>query len=80
MHIMVEKMKHVQTEIPGDLYVRLLGMARASGITLKQQLREALIDFVDRKGRGAAEDSLLSLVASLHTEEGNWSERKDWRP
>lgn len=77
---MPEKMRYVQAEVDSEIYARLVGIAMSRGTSLKQQVRQALEEFTKRYEGEARRDSILSLVGSFETKEGNWSTRKDWRP
>ncbi len=77
---MKKNIRYVQTEVPPDLYARLLGIARSRGTSLKEQVSTALEEFVKRHHGEIEEDAILALVGSIETDEGNWSQRKDWRP
>ncbi len=72
--------RYVQTEVDSEIYARLLGIAMSRGTSLKQQVKQALEEFTKRYEGEAKKDSILSLIGSFETKEGDWSKRKEWRP
>ncbi|MDF1557452.1 MAG: hypothetical protein P1P80_04640 [ANME-2 cluster archaeon] len=75
----MDKIKHIQSEIDMDTYDHLRHISRLKNTPLKETIREAVVEYIERHEKYMMDDSLFGLVGSFSTKEGNWSERDDWR-
>lgn len=71
--------KHIQTGIDMNTYDNLRHIAEANKMPLKETIREAIVEYIKSHEKDVMKDSLFGIVGSFSTEEGNWSERDDWR-
>ncbi len=71
--------KHIQTNIDMVTYDHLIHLSRLRKKSLKETIKEAIIEYLRRHENEIMSDSLFKLVDSFRTEEGNFSERDDWR-
>lgn len=68
--------KHVQTELPEDVYGALRQAAEAQGKPLKTLIRDAIEAYLEADLEA---DPLMELVGAGNLPEESWSERDDWR-
>ncbi|MCG7848067.1 MAG: hypothetical protein MIO93_02665 [ANME-2 cluster archaeon] len=71
--------KHIQSEVDMDTYDHLRHLSRLKNTPLKETIREAVVEYIERHEKDMMNDTLFGLVGSFSTKEGNWSERDDWR-
>ena len=71
--------KHIQTEIDMDVYDHLMHLSRLRNISLKETIREAVVEYIRQHEDDVEHDPFFNIVESFETREGNWSERDDWR-
>jgi len=76
----MSKIKNIQTKVEGELYTRLRHLSELEGKTIKDIVREAISEYLQRHEGRKKDDPLFKLVGSFETTKGDWSERKDWRP
>ncbi len=62
--------KHIQTSINQPSKLRKK--------SLKETIKEAIVEYLGRHEKEIMSDSLFKMVASFKTVEGNFSERDDW--
>lgn len=68
--------KHVQAELPEDLYGALRQKANNEGKPLKRLIQDAIEAYLQEE---LQEDPLLDFVGAGNLPKGTWSETKDWR-
>lgn len=73
------EIKHIQTSIDMVTYDHLMHLSRLKKKSLKETIKEAVMEYLGRHEKEIMSDSLFELVGSFSTEEGNFSERDDWR-
>ena len=71
--------KHIQTNIDMVTYDHLRHLSRIKNKSLKETIKEAIREYLGRHEKEIMSDSLFRLVGSFRTDEGNFSERDDWR-
>lgn len=71
--------KHIQTNIDMVTYDHLRHLSRIKNKSLKETIQEAIKEYLGRHEKELMSDSLFKMVGSFKTEEGNFSERDDWR-
>lgn len=57
--------KHVQTELEDQDYDALRQLADERGLSLKQAVREALVDWIDRQQRADPTDPAFTVLEDL---------------
>lgn len=81
-HVLGFKMsefKNIQTKIDKALYARLKHLTEIEGLSIKEIVKRAITEYLQRREGEVKKDPIFNLVGSFETREGNWSERKDWR-
>ncbi len=71
--------KHIQTSLDMVTYDHLRHLSRIKNKSLKETIKEAIREYLGRHEKEIMNDSLFRLVGSFKTDEGNFSERDDWR-
>ena len=71
--------KHIQTSLDMVTYDHLRHLSRIKNKSLKETIKEAIREYLGRHVKEIMNDSLFRLVGSFKTDEGNFSERDDWR-
>lgn len=71
-------MKHVQTELPDDVYEALSRVARRTGRSLKEVARDAIESYV-QAAENPGQDPLMDFIGGGHLEVEDGSKRKGWR-
>ncbi|MFQ6107765.1 MAG: hypothetical protein ACE5QF_09330 [Thermoplasmata archaeon] len=74
------KRKYIQTELDMISYSKLRNLSEMKRISMKQAIRDAIREYIDRREGELDDDPLFSIVGSLDLRDRDWSERKDWRP
>ncbi len=75
----MSEVKNIQTKVDEVLYSRLRHLSESRRKTIKESVREAISEYLQRHEGRIKDDPIFKLVGSFETKEGNWSERKDWR-
>lgn len=73
------EVKHIQTEVDESLHAKLVGIAHHKKKKLKEVVREALEEYVKKFEANTESDPFFNIIGSFETEEGDWSERDEWR-
>lgn len=73
------EIKHIQTSIDMVTYGHLRHLSEVKRKSLKETIKEAIVEYLKRHEKEIMKDSLFDIVGSFSTKEGNWSERDDWR-
>jgi len=60
--------KHVQTELSEEEYERFREFAREYGLSLKEAGHEALVEWIERKGRTDPDDRAFTVLDDLDGE------------
>ena len=71
--------KHIQTSLDMVTYDHLRHLSRIKNKSLKETIKEAIREYLGRHEKEIMNDSLFRMVGSFKTDEGNFSERDDWR-
>ena len=71
--------KYVQTDVDLELHAKLVSISKQKNMKLKDVIREAIKEYVKKFEEEIEKDPLFEIIGSFETEEGNWSERDDWR-
>ncbi len=71
--------KHIQTSLDMVTYDHLKHLSRVKNKSLKETIKEAIREYLGRHEKEIMSDSLFRLVGSFKTDEGDFSERDDWR-
>jgi hypothetical protein len=71
--------KHIQTSIDMVTYDHLMHLSRLKKKSLKETIKEAVMEYLGIHEKEIMSDPFFELVGSFSTEEGNFSERDDWR-
>lgn len=71
--------RHIQTELDEEIHNQLKIISRYKNKSLKSIVRDAIVDYIKQNLQEIENDSFFGLIGSFETEEGNWSERDDWR-
>jgi hypothetical protein len=71
--------KHIQTNIDMVTYDHLMHLSRIKNKSLKETIQEAIKEYLGRHEKDLMSDSLFKIIGSFKTEEGDFSERDDWR-
>ena len=79
MKKMESGIKHIQTEIDKNLHEVLKNISKYKGKSMKHVVKEAIEEYVAKHEKEIENDPFFEIIGSFETEEGNWSERKDWR-
>ncbi len=75
----MSEVKNIQTKVDEILYSRLRHLSESQGKTIKESVKDAISEYLQRHEGRIIDDPIFKLVGSFETREGNWSERKDWR-
>ncbi|MBU2617827.1 MAG: hypothetical protein KKI07_04040 [Euryarchaeota archaeon] len=75
----MSEVKHIQTEIDRTTHALLKNISRHSSKSLKEVVREAVADYVEKYESDIEKDTIFKIIGSFETKEENWSERDDWR-
>jgi len=75
-HIM--KRKYVQTELDMMSYSKLRNLSEMMNITIKEAIRQAIMEYISIREGGLEDDSIFSMIGALDLGRNDWSERKDW--
>ena len=75
----MSEIKHIQTSIDMVAYDHLMHLSRIKKKSLKETVKEAIMEYIKRHEKEIMTDSLFKIVGSFSTEEGDFSERDDWR-
>lgn len=75
----MSEVKNIQTKVDKALYARLKHLAEVEGKSIKEIVKRAISEHLQKHEGELKKDSLFKLVGSFETKEKNWSERKDWR-
>jgi len=75
----MSNVKHIQTEIDLNLHAKLMSISKHKNMKLKEIVREAIVEYVKKIEKEIENDPFFKIIGSFETEEGNWSERDDWR-
>ncbi len=70
--------KHIQTSIDMITYDHLIHLSKLKKKSLKETIKEAIVEYLGRHEKEIMSDSLFKMVGSFKTVEGNFSERDDW--
>ncbi len=73
------QIKHIQTSLDMITYDHLRHLCELKKKSLKETIQEAIKEYLKRHEGELMNDSFFGIVGSFRTEEGNWSERYDWR-
>ncbi len=71
--------KNIQTNIDMVTYDHLIHLSRLKKKSLKETIKEAVFEYLQRHEKEMMSDPLFKMVDSFRTEEGDFSERDDWR-
>ncbi|MBU4076084.1 MAG: hypothetical protein KKD46_03755 [Euryarchaeota archaeon] len=71
--------KHIQTSLDMVTYDHLRHLSRIKNKSLKETIKEAIREYLGKHEKEIMNDSLFRLVGSFRTDEGDFSERDDWR-
>ncbi|HLB72038.1 MAG: hypothetical protein OIN88_09570 [Candidatus Methanoperedens sp.] len=75
----MSEIKHIQTSIDMVSYDHLMHLSRIKKKSLKETVKEAIMEYIRRHEKEIMTDSLFKIIGSFSTEEGDFSERDDWR-
>lgn len=59
--------KHVQTALPEDEYERFREFAREHGLSIREAGREALVEWIERRGQADPHDRAFTVLDELDT-------------
>ena len=63
-----ENTKHVQTELHEDEYERFRTFAREHGLSIREAGREALVEWIERRGQADPHDRAFTVLDELETD------------
>lgn len=75
----MSKLKNIQSQIEMVTYLKLKRLSMIQKKSLKELIKEAIIEFTKRHETPVKKDSIFRIVGDFETREGNWSQRRDWR-
>jgi len=70
---------HIEVDIDEKLHTLLHALSKSQNMSIETILEEAIRNYIQLYTSKNEKDSLFNIIGSFETEEGNWSERSDWR-